>query len=148
MLYFINQTHYVEAAATDANGDFASGLTITYEVRKSSDNTLISSGTMSEIGTTGVYKASVTFTAIGQYHVLYTFPIGYRNQVETINVIDPIAKQSDLETIKQIETGRWKMVGNQMIFYEDDNVTEICRFNLFDAAGNGSMFNVTERKRV
>lgn len=50
--------------------------------------------------------------------------------------------------IKNIEGGKLKIVGNQMIFYADDNVTEVARFNLFDSAGNPAMANVFERRRT
>jgi len=44
--------------------------------------------------------------------------------------------------------GKWELVGNQMIFYKADNLTEIFRFNLFDASGNPAMANVYKRERV
>lgn len=44
---------------------------------------------------------------------------------------------SDLAFIKSIEGGRWHIVGNEMIFYQDDNTTEIARFTLsYDINGN------------
>ena len=53
-----------------------------------------------------------------------------------------------LNFIANIEGGRWKIVNNQMIFYQDDNVTEVCRFNLKDATGNPTMSAVFERTKV
>jgi len=50
--------------------------------------------------------------------------------------------------LKDIEGGKWKIIGNQMIFYKDDNTTEVARFNLFDSAGSPTMTNVYERQRV
>ena len=50
-----------------------------------------------------------------------------------------------LETIMQIEKGRWKIEENQMIFFEEDNETEIMRFNLFDHKGQPSMEHVFDR---
>ena len=39
-----------------------------------------------------------------------------------------------------VEIGRWEIVFNapnyEMVFYEDDNITEMFRVRLFDAAGN------------
>ncbi len=54
----------------------------------------------------------------------------------------------DIEIIKQIETGKWEILNNQMIFYKDDNVTEIMRFDLFDKNGNPSEVDVFKRERV
>jgi len=56
--------------------------------------------------------------------------------------------QIDISFIKQVESGRWKVDGNQMIFYEDDNETEIMRFNLFDGDGVASESNIKDRQRV
>jgi hypothetical protein len=44
--------------------------------------------------------------------------------------------------------GKWEITGNQMIMYKSDNVTEVRRFNLFDADGNPAMENVYSRERV
>lgn len=63
---------------------------------------------------------------------------------------NPIATQlaADMSFLKAIEGGRWKIVSNQMVFYEEDNVTEVARFDLLDAAGNPTTANVFERTRV
>lgn len=53
-----------------------------------------------------------------------------------------------LSQLYNISYGRWKIVSNQMIFYEDDNVTELVRFNLFDDLGNPTMDAVFERQKV
>jgi len=50
--------------------------------------------------------------------------------------------------ISDIEGGRWKIENNQMIFYKDDNVTEVARFNLYDEAGDPAETDVFERERV
>jgi hypothetical protein len=59
-----------------------------------------------------------------------------------------IATQADIEIIKKVETGRWKIVSNQMIFYDDDGVTPLLTFNLFDQVGLPSMDSVFERVLV
>jgi hypothetical protein len=61
---------------------------------------------------------------------------------------DGVAVISGIEIINQIETGRWKIESNQMIFYEEDNVTEIMRFNLFDEAGDPANTDIFDRQRV
>ncbi len=50
--------------------------------------------------------------------------------------------------IRNVEGGKWRIVGNQMIFYKADNTTEVARFNLFDSAGNPAMTSVFERRRT
>ena len=56
--------------------------------------------------------------------------------------------KANIEFIKHIEGGKWKIVGNQMIFYKDDNGAEVARFDLFDINGKPATINVTERRRA
>jgi len=88
MSYFKNTEIYLELTALDNHGGFISGLSVPYYIYKSSDNTLFASGTMTEIGTSGVYKAPVTFTSIGQYRVEYITPHKYENAIDSIFVED------------------------------------------------------------
>jgi len=37
---------------------------------------------------------------------------------------------SDLSFIKKVEGGKWAIVDDQMIFYDEDNTTEIMRFDI------------------
>ena len=46
-----------------------------------------------------------------------------------------ITSQS-VDKIRAMTCGRWILSGSQMIFYDDDNVTEITRFNLLDTEGD------------
>ena len=56
----------------------------------------------------------------------------------------------DTAFIKAIEGGRWKIdtALNQMVFYDDDNTTEIARYDLKDADGNPVSDSVYERIKV
>jgi hypothetical protein len=56
--------------------------------------------------------------------------------------------QVDLDFLKDIEGGRWHLVGDQMIFYKADNITEVARFDLTDINSNPAMTNVYQRTRV
>lgn len=53
----------------------------------------------------------------------------------------------DVSLIRSIELGRWKIdtENNQMIFYSEDNVTEVARYDLKDSNGNPSSSEVFER---
>jgi len=53
-----------------------------------------------------------------------------------------------LEDVWNVETGTWKIVGTQMIFYEQDGVTEIFRRDLKDVGGSPSNSDVFEGVRV
>jgi hypothetical protein len=69
-------------------------------------------------------------------------------KIETDKIPSLVLDSAKIETILQMETGKWKILNNVMIFYEDDNTTEICRFNLFDVDGNPTSTAATERRRV
>ena len=58
--------------------------------------------------------------------------------------VNALSVMSDLAFVKHIEGGRWVISGTEMIFYSDDNVTEIARFNV---TYDGSQ-NPVERVRV
>lgn len=119
----------------------------------------------------GVYQVEV---GSGIYAAYVTFPDNFRGQLlwdtgsmfpvksyaaEHVNVeennpliaeIHQIVTQmsSVIEQIYQIQFGRWQIVNNQMIFYKDDNVTEIARFNLFDDRGIPSVDAVFQRYKI
>ena len=54
---------------------------------------------------------------------------------------------SSVGFIEAIEGGRWHIVGNQMVFYAANGMSEVARFDLFDSVGNPTMDAVFERKR-
>jgi hypothetical protein len=56
--------------------------------------------------------------------------------------------QEDIIFLRGITAGRWHIIDNQMIFYGEDNVTEIARYNLLDDNGQPSMEAVFDRVRV
>jgi hypothetical protein len=43
---------------------------------------------------------------------------------------------ADITSLVSIATGRWRILNNQMLFFDCDNTTVLYRFDLFDAAGN------------
>lgn len=121
--------------------------------------------------TTGVYQLA---SGSGIYAAYITFPDDFRGQVfwdtgsafvtasyaaEQVNVEENNPKVDDtlrvvnrmsgtLGQLYDINFGRWQIVGNQMIFFKDDNATEVCRFNLFDDLGSPSMDAVFQRTKV
>lgn len=95
--------------------------------------------TIIEIGVSGHYAASYTSLAVGSYDLDVFCPDG-RVQSDSFEV--ELSDLDDLNTIlvflEQVQAGRWFIdsATTQMIFYQDDNITELMRFNLLDAAGN------------
>ena len=88
-----NTSHFLIVTALDKSGDFKSGLTITYEVRKSSDNSLITNGTL--INTGSIYTDTISIANIGEYYILYFTPSKYENGLETL-----IVQTSDINDIQ------------------------------------------------
>ena len=65
------------------------------------------------------------------------------------NIQDDITIISgEVTTLVNIESGKWKITGNQMIFYGPDNTSELMRFMLYDKDGNPTETNVFERRKV
>ena len=105
--------------------------------------------------TSGVYQ-----TAPGIYAAYVSFPDDFRGQIlwdtgTTFLTASYATEQYNYEennpkvdSIYDVQFGRWRIVGNQMIFFKEDNSTEIARFNLFDDAGNPTMDAVFERVKV
>jgi len=86
-----NIAYKLELVVLDNDGKFTPGLTVTYEIRKCSDDSLFASGTMSE--TSSVYYVDVTFTVNAEYKVKYVTPVGYENGFEEILVENNLANQ-------------------------------------------------------
>jgi len=54
----------------------------------------------------------------------------------------------DLQFISDLESGKHVLVANQLICYKPDNITELIRFNLYDAGGSPTTDDVYRRDRV
>jgi len=127
----------------------------------SAADALISSFLMSEIGSTGIYRADVNLTSAMDWgtvtsaskNIKFIFKNPYlENSTDIANTIfgrsEWINTDSKITTIRDIEAGKWEIINDQMIFYAQDNLTEVARFNLFDAAGQPSEVNVYKREKV
>lgn len=136
----VGNSVYLEMYVIDENNNPKIDLNIEYKVYKCDTGTLINQGYLNNIGE-GFYSKDIIFSEVGQYRVLYTPDQNFPKQAETIVI------ESDI--IKQIELGNWKIVGTQMIFYNENNI-EIAKFNLYDNNGNltSDMTKVVERRRV
>ena len=63
--------------------------------------------------------------------------------VKDTNILIDI--QAETSFIKKIENNRWRILNNQMIFYDDDNITPLLTFDLKDAGGQPTGNNPKER---
>jgi|TARA_R110001583_G_scaffold176504_1_gene331193 hypothetical protein len=101
-----------------------------------------------EIGTgTGLYGAQVSFAAAFSGSIMWDTGDGSSTAyaVEEVNAID-----GSVQYIKDLTAGKWKIDSStsQMIFYAEDNSTELARYNLKDSAGVASVSEVFERVKA
>ncbi len=56
----------------------------------------------------------------------------------------------DQKMSRYIHTGKWQVLtgSNEMVFYQDDNETEIARYGLFDRFGKSSIEEMFERRLI
>lgn len=86
MRLFKNIPYKLETVVLDDDGKYISGLSVNYQVKKCSDDSIIDSGEMFEINS--VYTKEIILTEIGEYRVKYTTPENYENGFENIIVDD------------------------------------------------------------
>ncbi len=111
----------------------------------------------------GIYAAFVTYPDNFKGSILWDAPTtGSLNQIfaaEEQNYLDNNPKVDEIYTqlilvsgsvdfIRDIEAGRWRITGNQMVFYKSDNTTVVATFDLFDQFGSPTDNEVMERRRV
>lgn len=111
----------------------------------------------------GIYSANVEYPDgfVGQ--ILWdapetvdrpvTYAIEDQNHLANNPKVEEIYSQllllsGSIDFIRQIESGRWRIIDNQMIFYRDDNATPLATFNLYDQYGTPTENEVVERVRV
>jgi len=115
--------NYYEITVVDQVGDFVSGLTINYEIKKSLDNSLIISGTTNEIQS--VYYFDYTFTETGNFRLKYITPENYDNGFEQIIVTEDFISNINVinSGITNIESGITNIDNN--IINIDSGITNI-----------------------
>lgn len=110
-------------------------------------STLRSTAGVNEVGTnTGIYAAQIDFTTEFSGSILWdTGAVVPKYAAEEYNPTDERLKFNF-----DIAGGRWVLdsVLNQMIFYTDNNATEIARFDMKDSAGAPSVTQVFSRTRT
>ena len=141
---FKNIEYKIETGILDNYGQFATGLTVTYDVRKASDNSLVTSGTTTEIS--GIYSYTYTFAESIEYRSKLTTPSGYEDGFENIVVIDALAKDADLTAHRTETENRIKYIlgleqhnfriKNQV--YNSDNLLLSSTIRLYNSASDAN----------
>lgn len=133
----INSTHTLEILVNDKTGTGISGLSVNYEIRKSSDNSLFDSGTLNDVGS-GIYTKDIIFSQLGQFRIIYQTPIKYTDEIETVEVENESTTSSDVweELLSDHSTaGTFGLALRQILGLSQKN------FRLFDITydGNGQI---------
>jgi hypothetical protein len=105
--------------------------------------TAVTSATLTEAGIAqAVWNSNVSdYTVSGIYGTEIPTDLDYlKTKADAAEVF--------LQFISDLESGKHVLVGNQLICYKPDNVTELIRFNLYDAGGSPTTDNVYRRDRV
>lgn len=130
----------------------ASATVRVYHLSGGSEVEDLSAAVLVQVGATNTWRFIWTPVAlpVGHYFAEYALvDLDGASFVAAEDVdIRDIAKQTDVAYIKQIERGRWRIVGNQMIFYAEDGVTPFLTFDLKDINGLPSNVNIFERDPV
>lgn len=96
-----------------------------------------------EIGsTTGIYGVELNLSTQFSGSILWSVSGSQIFASEQIKI--------DQKMARYIHTGRWLIDENtkQMVFFQDDNRTEIARYDLFDRNGSASITELFERQLV
>lgn len=140
-LIYKDEPYVLEISITDDKGEFVSGLIEEYEVYSSLDDSLVETGELEEVGTTGVYKKVVSFSLPGQYRVIYKSPEGYFSGIETVVVRENLVSEvynisllikAGIKNRKYLEKvgATWYLV-----IRNDDDTADILRKPLKDKLG-------------
>jgi len=102
-IYIKQNTPYpLIAVLLNNEGGFTTGETVTYEVRKASDNSLVISDSL--VSTGSIYTDFITLSDLGDYYILYLTSSEFENGMEKAvvreNTIDDIADTLDAIAIK------------------------------------------------
>ena len=143
--YSPSETAYVFSQVLNADGSPANTATVTITVFKSDGTKLVNAQSMVYItGSNGLYQYSFTAPAdVARMiaDVTSASPVAYG--VEAICV----AEWADqVDKIKKIESGRWKILSNQLLVYDEDDTTVLYTFDLLDSSGNASSTEIYERR--
>jgi len=98
----------------------------------------LSSTALVQVGSSSTWRYTWTPGSldVGQYFAEYSLEDTDGAEFVDVEgiVIQDFALQVDVDFIKAVESGKWEILNDQMIFY-DTSGAEILRFNLFDING-------------
>ena len=108
-------------------------------------STFRSTGSIYQLGAgTGIYGSEISFSQNFSGSILWEVTASNGNIVFATDEVE-----IDSRLTRHFTVGQWEIdkSTNEMIFYQDDNVTEMGRFDLKDSAGTPSTDEVFKRIR-
>ena len=117
------------------------GLTTKITVWDNGMNVVVNDQNMTELSN-GIYYYDYVPSANGNFTYMCDCTAQPRRLTGLFYVDDT------LTFLKDIEGGKWQIVGNQMVFYNQTGDEVVATFNLFNNAGNPAMTNIYKRERV
>jgi len=131
------EIHDMSAATSSAEIDLCGGSVMI--------GASCTAGTITVTGTGYVYN-----NALGTVVYDETVPTQLSNVASDINSLSSnlTLVAADVTTLKKIESGSWRILNNQMIFYDTNGTTPLFTFDLFDENGNPTSTNVFRRVLV
>jgi len=142
--YQENENVFIYFRPYDWNNQFVSGLTAEAKIIKPDGSEV--TVTLTENSEERRYEARFLETQqIGTYFVTVSASIG-GNPVEARTSFFVGKIESDI--VRKVLTNNWEIKNNQLIIYDDDGVTPLLIFNLYDRLGNPAEVNVFKRVRV
>ena len=168
MLADFNQAIVIlQVVALNPDGSKTTGVTGTVRVYfvSGGETEVLSATALVDVGNSRLrYEWFPVSLAVGEYIVEYSLvdldgmttlvneDLVVRDIAEQATLVDVRSRvtliQDDMTIVKLFETGHWKIIDNQMIFYGADDVTPFLTFDLKDDGGLPSMVNVFERVPV
>ena len=132
----------ITAFFTD-KGTPKAGLSPTIRIREvDSTNLVVTDEAMTSVGD-GFYKFN--FTSYDEEKV-YTFRAdGTSTLTGSDRYVFGSNENNEVTQVRKIATNRWQIVSTQWIEYDDDGVTALRTYDLFDESGNPSKNNVFDR---
>ncbi len=131
-------------------GQSQAGYTVSYQLLSQAGaitQAYTASGVF-EIGA-GEYGVNLNFAALTNGFIQWrAVKTGYTTlyATEELTVVEDFI--TDVSITRKIETGRWAIVGTQMLFYDDDGTTVLYTYNLKDEDGYPSISSIFERTPV
>lgn len=129
----------VPTTLTASYGASRTGKTVSVAVLDTGGNVVGSGftlGSVIELGR-GYYGVEITFSSP------FVGYIAWDNSDDDIILYDSVlVLNNDSESLRKIETNRWKILDNQFIIYDDDGTTVLYTWNLFlNGVANGDFPN-------